>query len=369
MNAHIRKEFPELDRIVYLNSAAMSLMPLQAKAAVTEALVDREFTSEKRTEIRMEREIRTRRKIAELIRALPEEICLVSSTSEGLNIIAQGLSCAKGDNIVLAEKEHMANVLPWLNLEKKGVVVKRASCEYGEDFSDSLMETVDDRTRVIAVSFVGWIDGFRLDLAKIGRFCRDKKIVFAVDAIQGVGAADLDVTASHVSFLSCGGFKWLMSPNGTGFIYVRKALLEELESRYVSYLSVTEGAEVFGFRIRLKDDATRFRLGSISDIGIAAMDRSLDMILRTGIRTIQRHIGELNRYAAEGLVKKGFTPISDTSSEHRSGILTFRNDNTPERYRALIRKGIIVSLRNQWIRMSPHFYNIREDIDRMLDAL
>jgi selenocysteine lyase/cysteine desulfurase len=344
-------------------------MPRRAKAAVAEALIDREFAGEKRTAIREEREIRTRLKIARLIGALPEEICLVSNTSEGMNIIAQGLSCGKGDNIVLAEKEHPANLLPWLNLERKGVVIKRVRSEYGKDFSDSLMEAVDDKTRAVAASFVGWIDGFRLDLAKIGRFCRDRKIVFAVDAIQGVGAADLDVNASQISFLACGGFKWLMSPNGTGFIYVRKELLPELESRYVSYLSVTAGSEALAFRIRLKDDATRFRLGSISDIGIAAMDRSLDMILRTGIGNIQDQIGGLNRYAAEKLVEKGYTLISDISSEHRSGILTFRNDNTREKYRALIRKGIIVSLRNQWIRMSPHFYNNQEDIDRMLDAL
>lgn len=369
MQLPIRQEFPELDRIVYLNSAAMSLMPHDAKAAVAEALVDREFTSEKRTEIRLGRETRARHKISELIRSSPEELCMVSNTSEGLNIIAQGLDFRPGDNIVLAEKEHIANVLPWLNLENRGVRIKRIPSEYGKDFADSLIAAVDKRTRVVTVSFVGWVDGFRPDMAKIGRFCHEHNIVFAVDAIQGIGAMDFDVTAFHVSFLSCGGFKWLMSPNGTGFIYVRKDLLANLEPSYVSYLNVNADAEAFDFRIRLKNDASRFRLGSISDIGIAAMEKSVDLILRTGIKNIQDHVWGLNRYAAEELVKKGYTIISDLSPEHRSGILTFHGKDTTEKYGGLIRKGIVVSLRNQWIRVSPHFYNNREDIDRMLEAL
>ncbi len=369
MNTRVRREFPELDRIVYLNSAAMSLMPRQAKAAVAEALVDREFPSEKRTSFRRERENQTRHKIAELIRCSPEEICMVTNTSEGLNVIAQGLNLQRGDNVILAEKEHIANVLPWLNMGKKGVRVKRIGSEYGKDFSDSLLAAVDDKTRVIAVSFVGWIDGFRIDLAKIGKFCRDRRISFSVDAIQGAGALELDVTSSHVSFLSCGGFKWLMSPTGTGFLYIRKDMLAELEPRYLSYLGVDADAEAFDFKILLKNDATRFRLGTISDTGIAAMEKSVDMILRLGIKNIQTRITELNRYAAEGLARKGYIVVSDLSPEHRSGILSFRGQDTTDKYERLIAKGIVVSLRNRWIRLSPHFYNNREDIDRLLEAL
>ena len=369
MITSFRRDFPELEQVVHLNSAAMSLMPRQAKAALAEALADRQVSSEKRSDIRLGRENRTRHRIAKLIRCSPGEICMVTNTSEGLNIIAQGLNLRKGDNVVLGEREHIANVLPWLNLQKQGIHVKRVSSEYGRDYSDSLLAAVDDRTRVVAVSYVGWIDGFRLDLANIGRFCREREIYFSVDAIQGVGAMDLDVSASSISFLSCGGYKWLMSPSGTGFIYVRRDLLPELEPRYLSYLSIDSDAERFDFRIRLKDDATRFRLGSISDIGIAALERSLDMILGIGIQRVQTHITELNGYAARALAQKGYTIVSDLSPEHRSGIISFHGQDVRAKYDRLIARGIIVSFRNGGIRLSPHFYNNREDIERMLDVL
>jgi selenocysteine lyase/cysteine desulfurase len=369
IDTKIREEFPELSHIVHLNSAAISLMPREAKAAVAQAIRDREYTSEKRTEIRLRRELETRKKIAAMINAGTEEICMVSNTSEGLNIIAQGLNLSAGENVVLAETEFAGNVLPWLNLEKKGVRIKKASSGYGKDPADSILAAVDGKTRVVTVSFVGWIDGFRLNLTKIGEHCRERSIVFVVDAIQGIGAIELNVRSSHVSFLACGGQKWLMSPNGTGFIFVHKNLLPGIDLKYLGYLSVLSDPEAFDFRADLKGDATRFRLGSISDIGIAAMEKSVGLILGAEVKNTQTHVIELNRYAAEVLLKKGYELVSDLNPENMSGILTFRGRNTLEKYRELIQKGIIVSLRNGWIRISPHLYNNKEDIDKMLEAL
>jgi selenocysteine lyase/cysteine desulfurase len=369
IDSSLRKEFPELDHIVHLNSATISLMPSVAKTAVAEALIDREFSSEERTKIRMAREFETRKKIAELINAHPDEICLVSNTTEGLNIIAQGLDLSDGDTIVLTEKEFPGNVLPWLNLERKGVRIKRVVSDYGEDPSDSILASIDDKTRVVTVSYVGWIDGFKLNLEKVGEYCHERNIVFVVDAIQGIGVLDLDVKSSHISFLSCGGQKWLMSPNGTGFIFVHKNLLPQINMRYLGYLSLVNDLEAFDFRINIKTDATRFRLGSISDIGIAAMEKSLGLILRAGIKNIQNHVIDLNRYAAEMILSKEYCIVSNLFPENMSGILTFRGRNIIDKYNELIQRGIIVSLRNRWIRTSAHLYNNRDDIDQLLDVL
>ncbi len=366
----IRKEFPELERIVHLNSAALSLIPERSKQALIASLSDRELTSEERTVLRSRREAEARRKIAGLINAPAEDICMVTNTSEGMNIMAQGLDFQAGDNIVLSETEFSGNIVPWLNLEKKGIRVKRACTEYGQDPVEKILAEIDDRTRLVTLSFVGWIDGFRSDVASLGAVCRERDIVFVVDGIQGVGAMALDVAASNISFMSCGGQKWLMSPNGTGFIYVAKDLLPRIDQRYLGYLSLDDECDnKFSFVLDLKTGAARFQIGAINDKGIAAMERSLSLILETGIADIQEHLIGLNRYAGERLQDRGYTLISSTDPARMSSILSFRGRDTRTAYDRLIRKGIIVSLRNGWIRVAPHFYNTEEDIDRLLAAL
>jgi selenocysteine lyase/cysteine desulfurase len=365
----IRKEFPELNEIVYLNSAAISLMPIRAKVALSGCLKERQYNGELRTKLRMEREISTRKKIAQLINASYKEICLVSNTSEGLNIVAQGLDLKKGDNVVLTEVEFPGNVIPWLNLVKNGVEIKKARAKYGKDPTENIFEAIDKRTKVLTISFVGWIDGFKFNLEEIGNFCHNKNIVFVVDAIQGTGSMKLDVNASKISFLASGGFKWLLSPNGTGFIYVNKNILPNICPKYVGYLSQVYDPDAFDFRIRLKKDASRFRIGSISDNGIAAMEKSVELILEVGIENIQGHILSLCNYAVEGLANKGYTIISELNSEKRSGILTFVGKKIKEKYINLIKKKIIVALRNDWIRLSPHIYNNQDDIEKMLIEL
>jgi len=369
MHNKIRKEFPELKDIVYLNNAAISLMPTRSKKALIESLKDREYSGEKRTDIRNQRERRTREKIAKLIYSSYQDICTVSNTSEGLNIIAQGLDLKERENVVIVRHGFPGNAVPWLNLKKKGVAIKIVESEYGEDATEKILATVDDATKVLAISFVEWIDGFKYDLDMLGNFCHKKGIIFVVDAIQGVGAMKLDVQSSKISFLSNGGFKWLMSPNGTGFIYVDKKLLPVLDMKYLGYLSLAKGPMDFDYDLTLKDGAKKFRLGSINDTGIAAMERSLDLILELGIEKIQDHILNLIRYAGEKIKSKGYDVLGDFPDKSRSGILSFRGKGIEEVYQRLIERNVIVSFRKKWIRISPHFYNKRDDIDRMLELL
>jgi len=363
VNDEVRKEFPELRDITYINNAAVSLMPLGSRNAMTNSLKDRSLTGEKRTDLRNQRELNVRTKLARLVNASVDEICMVSNTSEGLNIIARGLDLREGDNVVLADCEFPGNVLPWLNLQKTGVGVKVVRTQYGEDPTDNILSTVDENTKVVTVSFVEWIDGFKFNLEEIGRFCAQRDILFVVDAIQGAGALKLDVKSARISFLSAGGFKWLLSPNGTGFIYVAKKIRDRIDLTYLSYLSITDSPMEFNFDFTLRDDATRFRLGSISDTGIAAMEKSLDLILEAGIEGIENHILFLTGYAAENLEKKGYNVLSNMGPEHRSGILTFGGRDIRKKYDELLAHDIIVSFRKEWIRISPHFYNNEDDIN------
>ncbi|MBN1224988.1 MAG: aminotransferase class V-fold PLP-dependent enzyme [Candidatus Aminicenantes bacterium] len=369
MNPELRNEFPELKDIVYLNNAAISLLPIRSREALMECLKDREYTGEKRTDIRNERDRRTRQNIGELINASYRDICLVSNTSEGLNIVAQGLDLKETENVVIAKHGFPGNAVPWLNLRKKGVTIKIVDSEYGEDATSKILALIDDATRVLSISFVEWIDGFRYDLDLLGDFCHKKGIVFVVDSIQGVGAMKLDVQSSRISFLSNGGFKWLMSPNGTGFIYVDKNILPKIDMKYLGYLSLAKGPMDFDYDLTLKEGAKKFRLGSINDTGIAAMEKSLELILDLGIEKIQDHILNLISYACEKIKSKGYAVLGDFPDKNRSGILSFRGESIEEVYEKLVDRNVIVSFRKKWIRISPHFYNTIEDMDRLLEWL
>ena len=369
MNDELRNEFPELKDITYLNNGAISLMPLRSREALVASIKDREYTGEKRTKIRNERERQARKKIGQLINSPYEDICLVSNTSEGLNIIAQGLDLNERENVVIVKHGFPGNTVPWLNLKKKGVTVKIVDSEYGEDATEKIMDAVDGATRVVSRSFVEWIDGFKYDLDKIGTFCHQQGVVFVVDSIQGVGAMKLDVQSSKISFLSNGGFKWLLSPNGTGFIYVDKNILPKIDMKYLGYLSLVKNPMEFDYDMTLKEGAKKFRLGSINDNGIAAMETSLDLILELGIENIQSHILELIQYTSEGIKAKGYDILGDFPKENKSGILSFGGKDIADVYQRLIDGNVIVSFRKKWIRVSPHLYNMKEDIDRMLELL
>jgi len=261
----VRREFPELKEIAYLNNAAISLLPVRSREALISSLKEREYSGEKRMGIRDKRERITREKIAKLINASYEEICLVSNTSEGLNIFAQGLNLKEKDNVVIVRHGFPGNAVPWLNLEKKKVSVNIVESEYGEDASDKIFRAIDKNTKALAISFVEWIDGFKYDLDKIGDFCREHGIAFVVDSIQGVGAMNLDVRSSQISFLSNGGPKWLLSPNGTGFIFIRKDLLNKIDTKYLGYLGIRKGPMDFDYDLTLNEDASRYKVGTLND--------------------------------------------------------------------------------------------------------
>jgi selenocysteine lyase/cysteine desulfurase len=369
MNDELRNEFPELEEITYLNNGAISLMPLRSREALIASIKDREYTGEKRTKLRNQRERNVRKSIGRLINAPYKNICLVSNTSEGLNIIAQGLDLGAADNVVIVKHGFPGNSVPWLNLRKMGVKIKIVESDYGEDATSKIKDAIDETTRVVSISFVEWIDGFKYDLERIGNLCHEKRILFVVDSIQGVGAMKLDVQSARISFLSNGGFKWLMSPNGTGFIYVDDDVLSKIDMKYMGYLSLVKNPMEFDYDLTLNEGAKKFKLGSINDNGIAAMEKSLELILDLGIEKIQDHILDLNQYASDGIKTKGYDLLSDFPRENRSGILSFGGSDLEAVYQRLVENNVIVSLRKNWIRVSPHFYNNFDDIDRMLERL
>jgi len=338
---------------------------------MVDTLSHRSIPGEERIKLRQQTELETRKKIARLLNASWEEITIVTNTSEGLNIIAQGVPFKEGDNIVVPDNEFPANLIPWLHLkESKRIEVRLVPSRGGFVFFDDIKEKVNDRTRLLALSHVGWVEGFSTPLQQIGEFCHERGIIFVVDAIQSVGALGVDVKKCKVSALTAGGYKWLLSPCGTGFLYVDRELLSSIKPTYLSYLSISTEPEDFSFQMDIRPDASRFKLGSINDVGIAAMDKSLELILYLGIEQIESYLFRLTDFLAEGLQKKGYRIISHLDPAHRSSILTFEaKGNAAELYQKLLNNQIIASLRRGWLRVSPHFYNSEEDIAHLLEHL
>ncbi|TKJ30636.1 hypothetical protein CEE39_08095 [bacterium (candidate division B38) B3_B38] len=369
--AQVRRQFPELSAVTYLNNAAQSLIPIQSRQALLDSLSHRSMVCEERIRLRQLTELKTRKNIARLLNGSWEEIVMVTNTSEGLNIIAQGASLKEGDNIVVPDNEFPANLLPWLHLkESKGVEMRLVPSRGGFVFLDDIKKYVNARTRLLALSHVGWVDGFRHTLQEIGEFCQRRGIIFVVDAIQSVGALNIDVKECKVSALTAGGYKWLLSPCGTGFLYIDQELLSSIKPTYLSYLSISTEPEDFQFQIDLRPDASRFKLGSINDMGIGAMEKSLELILYLGMEQIESYLLSLTDLLAEGLQKKGHRIVSHLDPAHRSSILTFEaKGDAVEIYNRLQDHQVIVSLRRGWLRVSPHFYNSEEDIARLLEHL
>ncbi len=313
-----------------------------------------------------------RRSAARLIGADEAEICLTRNTSHGLNVVAAGLPWQPGDNLVTAETEFPANVYPWKNLERKGVTVRFAPACDNCILVDDVATLIDDRTRLVTVSFVEFGTGFRNDLAALADLCHARGVLLCVDGIQGVGALALDVGQVPLDFLAVGGPKWLMGPIGTGFLFIRRQHIPTLDLAMTGWMGTTDTHEFFRYDLPWRDDAGRFEEGSLNVVGAAGLDAAIKLLLSVGLDTIEERILTLNDRLIEGLRQRGYqiiTPVAKQSE--RSGIISFqhRRHDLAQLEQRLSEANVVISRRGDFIRVSPHFYNNQDDIDRLLAAL
>lgn len=309
---------------------------------------------------------------SKLIHADGSGIAFVKNTTDGLNILASGLSWKPGDRIILADCEFPTNVYPFLNLKKYGVEIDFVKNKDGFLHTDDFEKLVTPRTRLISVSFVEFINGFRNDLKTLGEICRKNGLVFCVDSIQGLGAVPLDVDACGIDFLANGAHKWLMAPAGIGLIYVRDTLLEKIQMSRVGWLSVKDAWSFFDFKLDFLDDAKRFEMATENWLGVYGLDASLELLLEVGIDNICGHLLRLTNILADGLSGIGMTVTSSMDEKHRSGILSFRASGPEESkniFDFLIKNHIICSYRESQIRLSPHFYNTEDEMREILHAV
>ena len=367
-----RHLFPITEEYAYMNHAAVAPYSVPVAKAMGDFVARRHQRGWLDSQKWSDRLEEVRGLVAQLIDAAPEEIAFTSNTSHSLNIVASDMNWREGDNLIGAETEFPANVYPWLNLQRLRVEIRLAPARDNRILVEDIAALMDERTRLVALSFVEFATGFRNDLRAIGQLCRERGIYLCVDGIQGLGALDLKVTQSPIDFLAAGGPKWLMGPIGVGFLYCRRALIEELIPIRVGWWGVVDRDDFFRYDSPLVEDARRFEEGSPNFLGVHGLGASLELLLEVGIPRIEERVLGLTDYLISGLQERGYhitTPIA--SPQERSGIVCFNHphhalDDLEQRLR---KARVIISKRGHVIRVSPHFYNDETDIDQLLDAV
>jgi selenocysteine lyase/cysteine desulfurase len=373
--ADYRKLFPVCENFIYLNHAGVAPISRRVATAVEEfnqEALHEGYTAGPRWAKRFSE---IRHASAKLIGAAAEEIAFVKNTSHGLSLIARGLELQGGDEVIISEVEFPTNVYPWMALAQKGIILKKIPERNGELDLETLKGLVSNKTRLLSLSSVQYGTGFRLPLRETGKFCRERGIYFCVDAIQSLGAFPLDVREDCVDFLSADAHKWMLGPEGIGLLYIRRELIEKIEPVLLGWNSV-EGALNFDkIDFTLRRTAERFEEGSHNGLSIYGMGGAVDLLLEVGVERISQRILYLTDLLIQGLQDLGLTLTNSLNPRFRSGIVTFRipkdeaGKKLSQMERHLFSKKIYASIRRGSLRLSPHFYNSEEEIQKTLQEI
>jgi cysteine desulfurase/selenocysteine lyase len=368
----LRKLFPVTEHYAYLNHASVAAPPIPVIQAMSSYLLEQQAAGSEALATWEDHMEAIRRLAARFVGAQRDEIVFTGSVSHGLNIVAAGLDWQAGDNLICAETEFTANVYPWMNLRRRGVEVRFApacdNCVLVEDVA-SLM---DDRTRLVAISFVEFATGFRNDLNALSSLCHEHDAYLCVDGIQGLGALQLSVAQTPLDFLATHGAKWMLGPIGAGFLYIRRALLPLLEPVMTGWRSVEHPDDYFRYDSPLRESGERFEPGSPNVSGLLGLEAAMTLLLSTGLAEIEARILELTDFLIAGLLARDCTITTPIGHRHeRSGIVCFQlpDVDTGALAGRLAAAGVVVSQRGDVIRVSPHFYNNEEDLERLLDVV
>lgn len=367
----IRELFPYLNNnIVYFNHASNGPMCKPVIDRIREILIERSETKIDDYESFLSVVNETKNLLANYLNTDKDRIAFTDNTSNGINILAQGLNLESGDKIILNDIEFPANVYPFLNLRKKGVEVKFVKAIDGVVTAEDIINAVDDRTKAISVSYVQFLSGYKIDLEKLGEFCKNNNIVLAVDSIQGLGAFQLDVQKCNIDFLSNGTQKWLFGLQGMAFIYVSDKLQKQLEPAFVGWLSVVNAWDLMDYSFNIKSSASAFQTGTINTLGVYALNTSLKMLESFGYSRIENIVTDHTLFLRNKLSEEGLNLFPGQLEEkYFSGIVSFRHPDPEGLFDWLNNRKIIVSLREGVIRLSPHFYNTTSEIERVIDSI
>jgi len=362
-----RNHFPVTRHLVYLNHAGMAPLVKEAADAMREWAADALEFGALHYDAWMAACDALRASAAKLIGCEPAEIAIIKNTSEGIAAVAGGIAWRPGDKVVGFTEEFPANYFPWKRLESRGVRLELLS-------ADSPLEKIEAAcrgARLLAVSFVQYLSGRRMDLAAIGDICRRYGCIFFVDAIQGLGALPVNVRKMHISALAADGHKWLLGPEGCGILYINKDLFDLVEPVEWGWTNFANYGDYANRDASYRADAGRYECGTLNTAGCIGLRAALDFLLGVGVERIAAAVCALSERLAEGAAAKGYEVLSPRIPAAASGIVSVRKAGADSRWivSRLREQGIIAAPRQGWIRFSPHFYISPDEVDRAIDLL
>jgi cysteine desulfurase/selenocysteine lyase len=367
-----QREFPVAREKVFLAHAGVCPLPKKVADAISDCA--QKSTLGDQEAFMLSRLDDARKFASQLINCQPDEIALVGPTSLSLSFVASGLNFRKGDNVLIYHDDYPSNVYPWMALAAKGVEVRLLNIKnYGAIRTIDVIGQVDENTRLVALASCHFISGFRIEIDAIGKFLRERGILFCLDAIQTLGA--FPTTVEHVDFLAADAHKWLLGPCGAGIFFVRRELQEKLNPPIYGWHNVRNPNFVAQEQIVFRSGAVKYEAGTQNLVGLVGLIASMELVLEIGVENIAAELLRKRALLVPALQAKGFTVLNaDAKLENTSGIVSFfqPGKDLSALNQKLSEAGIIASLRTNrkgqnFIRLSPHFYNTDGELQRVLE--
>ena len=369
-----RREFPAARDKIFLAHAGVCPLPRRVADAISRCA--EQSTLGDQEAFMLSRLDEARQLAARLLNCQPDEIALVGPTSLGLSFVAAGLKLRRGDNILIYHDDYPSNVYPWMALAEHGVEVRLLNIRnLGILRTRDVTGQMDENTKLVALASCHFISGWRIEIDAIGKFLRERGILFCLDAIQTLGA--FPTTVEHVDFLAADAHKWLLGPCAAGIFYVRRELQEKLNPPIYGWHNVRNPDFVAQEQIVFRRGAVKFEAGTQNLLGLVGLIAAMELVLEIGIENISADLLRKRAWLAPELQTRGFTVLNaDARPENAGGIISFFKDGTDlaTLHKKLSDAGIVTSLRvdrggQNYIRLSPHFYNTDAELRRVLELL
>ncbi len=373
MNDQLRALFPVTARFNYLNHAAVSAPPASAINAIQKYLADVSQNGSINFKEWLATKERTRRLLAGLLGARPEQLAFMRNTSDGLSTVANGLKWRTGDNLVTFRNEFPSNIYPWLRLRDAfGVEVRMCEEREGRIDLDELIDLIDDQTRVVAISHVQYASGFRADLQRLGRAAREHDALLVVDVIQSLGVLPLNVESEFVDIAAGACHKWLLTPEGVGYLYLSDRARKRIQPTLVGWVSVPNPDDYNNFEQGWNAGTLAWETGTGPAGLIHGLEESLKLLSEVGIKNIKDHLETLTDHLCARLQDSSYQVVSSRLPQEKSQTVCIRSQSgfTPmDLYSHLKKQNIITAPRGDRLRISPHIYNTLSEIDQLIEAL
>ena len=366
-----REFFPHLktDQI-YFNHAAIGPWTTLAINRLNEFAVQRSGQKIENYQHFLRWNVGAKEKLGKLLNANPDRIAWVDNVSNGMNILAQGLSWKQGDRIIINDQEFPSNIYPFLNLKKEGVEIDIVKSENGRLDVEHIEKAITPKTKLVSISAVQFLTGYRADITAIGELCKKRKIVFCVDAIQAAGVVQIDVEKSNIDYLAGGTHKWLMSTEGASYIYLTEELQSRINQKFVGWTSVKDAWNFLDYNLTLRNTADKFQNGGVNTLGISILDTVLNLFIDFDMHKVEQRIVENTGHFVKRLTDIGIEPLLKGIPENNmGGIVTFKHDKANHIFEELEKRRIYCAMRMGMIRLSPHFYNNKDEIDKVVKIL